>query len=139
MRSIKTKQSKQFHLHLFFPLKLFPVSTAVFLLAVKQRELNCWTDNGELGVSFDGVFCPMFPGGGGGWKDTQSPHLRAGKSLVEGAEGGSSCPLALSKLDWTTFGGFGGGGGACTAGGGGGGFRGKTTCLDDFPTVNIFS
>lgn len=49
----------------------------------------------------------------------------AGKSLVEGAEGGSSCPLALSKLSWSTFGGFGGGGGACTAGGGGGGYRGN--------------
>uniref|UniRef100_A0A3B4WSJ9 Tyrosine-protein kinase receptor n=1 Tax=Seriola lalandi dorsalis TaxID=1841481 RepID=A0A3B4WSJ9_SERLL len=62
-------------------------------------------------------------GGGGGWKDSPSPYLRAGKSLVEGAEGGSSCPLAQSKLSWSTFGGFGGGGGACTAGGGGGGYR----------------
>uniref|UniRef100_A0A3P8UL87 receptor protein-tyrosine kinase n=1 Tax=Cynoglossus semilaevis TaxID=244447 RepID=A0A3P8UL87_CYNSE len=75
-------------------------------------------------------------GGGGGWKDTQSPHLRAGKSLVEGAEGGSSCPLALSKLDWTTFGGFGGGGGACTAGGGGGGFRGGDAALTDEVTAD---
>lgn len=39
--------------------------------------------------------------------------------------GGSSCPLAQSKLKWSTFGGFGGGGGACTAGGGGGGYRGN--------------
>lgn len=76
------------------------------------------------------ILC-LFPfccheGGGGGWKDGPSPHLRAGKSLVEGAEGGSSCPLALSKLNWSTFGGFGGGGGACTAGGGGGGYRGNS-------------
>lgn len=68
-----------------------------------------------------------FPeGGGGGWKDSLSPILRAGKSLVDGAEGGSSCPLALAKLSWSTFGGFGGGGGACTAGGGGGGYRGNS-------------
>uniref|UniRef100_A0A4W6FED9 Tyrosine-protein kinase receptor n=1 Tax=Lates calcarifer TaxID=8187 RepID=A0A4W6FED9_LATCA len=69
-------------------------------------------------------------GGGGGWKDSPSPHLRAGRSLVEGAEGGSSCPLALSKLGWSTYGGFGGGGGACTAGGGGGGYRGNNSSSD---------
>lgn len=67
----------------------------------------------------------VLEGGGGGWKDSQSSHLKAGKSLAEGAEGGSSCSLALSKLSWSTFGGFGGGGGACTAGGGGGGYRGN--------------
>ncbi|XP_067469880.1 tyrosine-protein kinase receptor [Thunnus thynnus] len=75
-------------------------------------------------------------GGGGGWKDSPSPHLRAGKSLVEGAEGGSSCPLALSKLSWSTFGGFGGGGGACTAGGGGGGYRGGDAALTDEITAD---
>uniref|UniRef100_A0A3Q1FAG1 Tyrosine-protein kinase receptor n=1 Tax=Acanthochromis polyacanthus TaxID=80966 RepID=A0A3Q1FAG1_9TELE len=75
-------------------------------------------------------------GGGGGWKDAPSPHLRAGKSLVEGAEGGSSCPLALSKLSWSTYGGFGGGGGACTAGGGGGGYRGGDAALTDEITAN---
>ncbi|XP_014065764.2 leukocyte tyrosine kinase receptor isoform X1 [Salmo salar] len=69
-------------------------------------------------------------GGGGGWKDSSS-HLWAGKSLLEGAEGGSSCPQALSKLSWATFGGFGGGGGACTAGGGGGGYRGGDAALTD--------
>uniref|UniRef100_A0A8C7Q0W3 Tyrosine-protein kinase receptor n=1 Tax=Oncorhynchus mykiss TaxID=8022 RepID=A0A8C7Q0W3_ONCMY len=68
--------------------------------------------------------------GGGGWKDSSS-HLWAGKSLLEGAEGGSSCPQALSKLSWATFGGFGGGGGACTAGGGGGGYRGGDAALID--------
>ena len=73
-------------------------------------------------------------GGGGGWKDNPSPHLRAGKSLVEGAEGGSSCSLALSKLSWSTFGGFGGGGGACTAGGGGGGYRGKSNTISNLCT-----
>uniref|UniRef100_A0A4W3K807 Tyrosine-protein kinase receptor n=1 Tax=Callorhinchus milii TaxID=7868 RepID=A0A4W3K807_CALMI len=62
-------------------------------------------------------------GGGGGWNDvTKLPW--AGKSLTEGAEGGSACPQALEKLYWATHGGFGGGGGACTAGGGGGGYRG---------------
>uniref|UniRef100_A0A665VTR3 Tyrosine-protein kinase receptor n=1 Tax=Echeneis naucrates TaxID=173247 RepID=A0A665VTR3_ECHNA len=75
-------------------------------------------------------------GGGGGWKDSPSPYLRAGKSLVEGAEGGSSCPLAQSKLSWSTFGGFGGGGGACTAGGGGGGYRGGDAALTDEITVD---
>ncbi|KAL0969304.1 hypothetical protein UPYG_G00225290 [Umbra pygmaea] len=69
-------------------------------------------------------------GGGGGWKDV-SYHPWAGKSLLEGAEGGSSCPQALSKLSWATFGGFGGGGGACTAGGGGGGYRGGDAALTD--------
>ncbi|XP_068194424.1 tyrosine-protein kinase receptor [Antennarius striatus] len=75
-------------------------------------------------------------GGGGGWKDTPSLHLRAGKSLVEGSEGGSSCPLALSKLNWSTYGGFGGGGGACTAGGGGGGYRGGDAAETDEMTAD---
>ncbi|XP_019407849.1 PREDICTED: leukocyte tyrosine kinase receptor [Crocodylus porosus] len=62
-------------------------------------------------------------GGGGGWQDiTQVP--RAGKSLLEGGEGGQACPQALNNLQWATSGGFGGGGGACTSGGGGGGYRG---------------
>ena len=63
-------------------------------------------------------------GGGGGLKDTSS-YVWAGKSLMEGAEGGSPCSQALAKLEWATFGGFGGGGGPCTAGGGGGGYRGE--------------
>uniref|UniRef100_A0A667ZAF2 Tyrosine-protein kinase receptor n=1 Tax=Myripristis murdjan TaxID=586833 RepID=A0A667ZAF2_9TELE len=75
-------------------------------------------------------------GGGGGWKDNPSLYPRAGKSLTEGAEGGSSCPLALSKLSWSTFGGFGGGGGACTAGGGGGGYRGGDAALTDDITAD---
>ncbi|XP_040925006.1 tyrosine-protein kinase receptor isoform X2 [Betta splendens] len=75
-------------------------------------------------------------GGGGGWRDSPSPHPRAGKSLVEGAEGGSSCPLALSKLGWSTSGGFGGGGGACTAGGGGGGYRGGDAAPTDEMTAD---
>uniref|UniRef100_A0A8C9U194 Tyrosine-protein kinase receptor n=1 Tax=Serinus canaria TaxID=9135 RepID=A0A8C9U194_SERCA len=62
-------------------------------------------------------------GGGGGWQD-ESLLPQAGKSLLEGAEGGQACPQALAKLQWTTSGGFGGGGGACTSGGGGGGYRG---------------
>uniref|UniRef100_A0A8C9YST6 Tyrosine-protein kinase receptor n=1 Tax=Sander lucioperca TaxID=283035 RepID=A0A8C9YST6_SANLU len=75
-------------------------------------------------------------GGGGGWNESPSPHVRAGKSLVEGGEGGSSCPLALSKLSWSTFGGFGGGGGACTAGGGGGGYRGGDAAPTDEITAD---
>lgn len=73
------------------------------------------------GIHFDSVF--VSEGGGGGWKDS-TMHLWAGRSLIEGAEGGSPCPQALSKLGWATFGGFGGGGGSCTAGGAGGGYRG---------------
>ncbi|XP_028293415.1 tyrosine-protein kinase receptor isoform X2 [Gouania willdenowi] len=75
-------------------------------------------------------------GGGGGWNDTPSPFPWAGKSLVAGAEGGSSCLLAQSKLSWSTFGGFGGGGGACTAGGGGGGYRGGDAALLDEITAD---
>uniref|UniRef100_A0AAR2KRA1 Tyrosine-protein kinase receptor n=1 Tax=Pygocentrus nattereri TaxID=42514 RepID=A0AAR2KRA1_PYGNA len=74
-------------------------------------------------------------GGGGGWRDTTT-HLWAGKSLFEGPEGGSSCPQALSKLGWATFGGFGGGGGACTAGGGGGGYRGGDVSQTDDITAD---
>lgn len=70
------------------------------------------------------VFLCVCLGGGGGWSDLSSLHW-AGKSLVEGGQGGSSCPEALTVLGWATFGGFGGGGGACTAGGGGGGYRGE--------------
>uniref|UniRef100_A0A663EDM2 receptor protein-tyrosine kinase n=1 Tax=Aquila chrysaetos chrysaetos TaxID=223781 RepID=A0A663EDM2_AQUCH len=62
-------------------------------------------------------------GGGGGWQD-ESLLPQAGKSLLEGGEGGQACPQALAKLQWATSGGFGGGGGACTSGGGGGGYRG---------------
>ncbi|XP_062326239.1 tyrosine-protein kinase receptor isoform X2 [Osmerus eperlanus] len=69
-------------------------------------------------------------GGGGGLKDTSS-YVWAGKSLMEGAEGGSPCSQALAKLEWATFGGFGGGGGPCTAGGGGGGYRGGDAALTD--------
>lgn len=66
----------------------------------------------------------MCLGGGGGWNDSTSDN-RAGRSVVEGGQGGASCPQALEKLGWGTSGGFGGGGGACTAGGGGGGYRGE--------------
>ncbi|XP_017274008.1 leukocyte tyrosine kinase receptor isoform X2 [Kryptolebias marmoratus] len=75
-------------------------------------------------------------GGGGGWSDSPSLHLSAGRSVVEGAVGGSSCSLALAKLRWPTFGGFGGGGGACTAGGGGGGYRGGDAVLTDEITAD---
>eukprot|EP00066_Takifugu_rubripes_P026763 XP_011616029.1 PREDICTED: leukocyte tyrosine kinase receptor [Takifugu rubripes] len=75
-------------------------------------------------------------GGGGGWKDSPSPQPSAGKPLLEGAEGGFSCPLAQSKLKWSTFGGFGGGGGACTAGGGGGGYRGGDAAPTDEMTAD---
>ncbi|XP_073494910.1 leukocyte tyrosine kinase receptor isoform X2 [Phyllobates terribilis] len=70
-------------------------------------------------------------GGGGGWNDIT--HLPwAGKSLLEGAEGGQSCYQARASLQWDTFGGFGGGGGPCSSGGGGGGYQGgNTSQLDD--------
>ncbi|XP_073442458.1 leukocyte tyrosine kinase receptor [Dendrobates tinctorius] len=70
-------------------------------------------------------------GGGGGWNDIT--HLPwAGKSLLEGSEGGQSCYQARASLQWDTFGGFGGGGGPCSSGGGGGGYQGgNTSQLDD--------
>ncbi|XP_063040508.1 tyrosine-protein kinase receptor [Engraulis encrasicolus] len=74
-------------------------------------------------------------GGGGGWRDSTT-KLWAGKSLVEGAEGGSSCRLAQARFKWDTFGGFGGGGGACTSGGGGGGYRGGDVALLDDLTAD---
>ncbi|RXM93128.1 ALK tyrosine kinase receptor [Acipenser ruthenus] len=74
-------------------------------------------------------------GGGGGWSDI-TRYIWGGKSLLQGAEGGSSCPQALSKLAWATFGGFGGGGGACTAGGGGGGYRGGDAAETDDITAD---
>ncbi|KAK1160669.1 leukocyte tyrosine kinase receptor [Acipenser oxyrinchus oxyrinchus] len=74
-------------------------------------------------------------GGGGGWSDV-TRYVWGGKSLLQGAEGGSSCPQALSKLAWATFGGFGGGGGACTAGGGGGGYRGGDAAETDDITAD---
>ncbi|RVE57277.1 hypothetical protein OJAV_G00214530 [Oryzias javanicus] len=97
-------------------------------ISLEQYENSTTTPgtNGQTGKA----------GGGGGWKDNPSPHLTAGKSLMEGAVGGSSCPLALSKLSWSTFGGFGGGGGACTAGGGGGGYRGGDSALTDDITAD---
>ncbi|XP_077178934.1 leukocyte tyrosine kinase receptor isoform X2 [Paroedura picta] len=70
-------------------------------------------------------------GGGGGWEDIT--HFSwAGKSLLEGGEGGTACHQALEKLQWATSGGFGGGGGACTSGGGGGGYKGGNASeMDD--------
>uniref|UniRef100_A0A8C3MQG3 Tyrosine-protein kinase receptor n=1 Tax=Geospiza parvula TaxID=87175 RepID=A0A8C3MQG3_GEOPR len=47
-------------------------------------------------------------GGGGGWNDNTS-FLWSGKSLLEGATGGRSCPQAMKKWGWETRGGFGGG------------------------------
>uniref|UniRef100_A0A669PIQ7 Tyrosine-protein kinase receptor n=1 Tax=Phasianus colchicus TaxID=9054 RepID=A0A669PIQ7_PHACC len=64
-------------------------------------------------------------GGGGGWQD-ETLLPQAGKSLLEGGQGGQACQQALAKLQWATSGGFGGGGGACTSGGGGGGYRGRS-------------
>ncbi|XP_056151361.1 tyrosine-protein kinase receptor [Lampris incognitus] len=91
-----------------------------------ENDTGAPSNNGRTGAA----------GGGGGWKDSPSPYQRAGKSLLEGADGGSSCLLALSKLSWATFGGFGGGGGACTAGGGGGGYRGGDAALTDDITAD---
>ncbi|XP_043914829.1 ALK tyrosine kinase receptor [Protopterus annectens] len=71
-------------------------------------------------------------GGGGGWNDSTT-LLHAGKSLLEGAAGGESCPQAMNKWGWTTPGGFGGGGGGCSAGGGGGGYIGGNAAESNDP------
>ncbi|TRY55390.1 hypothetical protein DNTS_034410, partial [Danionella cerebrum] len=90
-----------------------------------ENDTSVSGGNGKSGAS----------GGGGGWSDSSSLPW-AGKSLVEGGQGGSSCLEALSVLGWATFGGFGGGGGACTAGGGGGGYRGGDAPLIDGITAD---
>ncbi|XP_076834752.1 tyrosine-protein kinase receptor isoform X2 [Brachyhypopomus gauderio] len=95
------------------------------LLEQYENDMDAAGVNGRTAVA----------GGGGGWKDSTA-HTWAGKSLQEGAEGGSSCPQALSSLSWMTFGGFGGGGGACTAGGGGGGYRGGDVSHTDDITAD---
>lgn len=71
-------------------------------------------------------------GGGGGWNDNTS-FLWSGKSLLEGATGGRSCPQAMKKWGWETRGGFGGGGGGCSSGGGGGGYIGKVASCSRCP------
>ncbi|XP_032882664.1 leukocyte tyrosine kinase receptor isoform X1 [Amblyraja radiata] len=81
--------------------------------------------NGQVGAA----------GGGGGWNDI-TKFRWAGKSLMEGASGGSACPRALDKLGWATHGGFGGGGGACTSGGGGGGYTGGDASKTDHITAD---
>nr|XP_056707859.1 leukocyte tyrosine kinase receptor [Euleptes europaea] len=74
-------------------------------------------------------------GGGGGWEDIT--HFSwAGKSLLEGGEGGTACRQAVDKLQWATSGGFGGGGGACTSGGGGGGYKGGNASETDDITAD---
>ncbi|XP_036922798.1 ALK tyrosine kinase receptor-like [Sturnira hondurensis] len=45
-------------------------------------------------------------GGGGGWNDNTS-LLWSGKSLLEGATGGHSCPQAMKKWGWETRGAWG--------------------------------
>ncbi|KAA0711259.1 ALK tyrosine kinase receptor [Triplophysa tibetana] len=85
-----------------------------------ENEMTAAGVNGKTGAA----------GGGGGWNDSTS-YNRAGRSVVEGGQGGTSCPQALEKLGWVTSGGFGGGGGACTTGGGGGGYRGGDAPLFD--------
>ncbi|XP_069771594.1 tyrosine-protein kinase receptor [Narcine bancroftii] len=81
--------------------------------------------NGQIGAA----------GGGGGWNGI-TKFSWAGKSLMEGASGGSACPQALEKLGWATHGGFGGGGGACTSGGGGGGYTGGDASKIDHITAD---
>uniref|UniRef100_A0A8C4KF91 Tyrosine-protein kinase receptor n=2 Tax=Aves TaxID=8782 RepID=A0A8C4KF91_DRONO len=78
-------------------------------------------------------------GGGGGWNDNTS-FLWSGKSLLEGATGGRSCPQAMKKWGWETRGGFGGGGGGCSSGGGGGGYIGKVASCSrcPFPSFTSF-
>ncbi|XP_075049128.1 leukocyte tyrosine kinase receptor isoform X2 [Mixophyes fleayi] len=86
-----------------------------------ERNMEVPGMNGKSGAA----------GGGGGWSDnTELPW--AGKSLLEGSEGGQACYQARATLQWDTYGGFGGGGGPCTSGGGGGGYQGgHTSQLDD--------
>uniref|UniRef100_A0A672UHV2 Tyrosine-protein kinase receptor n=1 Tax=Strigops habroptila TaxID=2489341 RepID=A0A672UHV2_STRHB len=74
-------------------------------------------------------------GGGGGWNDNTS-FLWSGKSLLEGATGGRSCPQAMKKWGWETRGGFGGGGGGCSSGGGGGGYIGGNAAVDNDPEMD---
>ncbi|KAJ1157851.1 hypothetical protein NDU88_010548 [Pleurodeles waltl] len=74
-------------------------------------------------------------GGGGGWKDNTS-FPWSGKSLLEGATGGESCPQAMKKWGWETRGGFGGGGGGCSSGGGGGGYIGGNAADDNDPEAD---
>ncbi|KAM6221128.1 ALK tyrosine kinase receptor [Rhynchocyon petersi] len=74
-------------------------------------------------------------GGGGGWHDNTS-LLWSGKSLLEGATGGHSCPQAMKKWGWETRGGFGGGGGGCSSGGGGGGYIGGNAASNNDPEMD---
>ncbi|XP_037002647.2 ALK tyrosine kinase receptor [Artibeus jamaicensis] len=74
-------------------------------------------------------------GGGGGWNDNTS-LLWSGKSLLEGATGGHSCPQAMKKWGWETRGGFGGGGGGCSSGGGGGGYIGGNAASNNDPEMD---
>ncbi|XP_077007812.1 ALK tyrosine kinase receptor [Tamandua tetradactyla] len=74
-------------------------------------------------------------GGGGGWNDNTS-LLWSGKSLLEGAAGGHSCPQAMKKWGWETRGGFGGGGGGCSSGGGGGGYIGGNAASNNDPEMD---
>ncbi|MEE6473646.1 hypothetical protein FKM82_010120 [Ascaphus truei] len=74
-------------------------------------------------------------GGGGGWSDLTS-FPWAGKSLLEGATGGDSCPQAMKKWGWETRGGFGGGGGGCSSGGGGGGYIGGNAAEENSPETD---
>ncbi|XP_032509177.1 ALK tyrosine kinase receptor [Phocoena sinus] len=74
-------------------------------------------------------------GGGGGWNDNTS-LLWSGKSLLEGATGGHSCPQAVKKWGWETRGGFGGGGGGCSSGGGGGGYIGGNAASNNDPEMD---
>ncbi|XP_072106831.1 tyrosine-protein kinase receptor [Mobula birostris] len=95
-------------------------STDVHVMEQYENDTSVPGYNGQVGAA----------GGGGGWNDvTRFPW--SGKSLVEGASGGSACPRALEKLGWATHGGFGGGGGACTSGGGGGGYTGGNASKAD--------
>ncbi|KAM4664565.1 leukocyte tyrosine kinase receptor [Discoglossus pictus] len=100
------------------------------LLAISQQEQF------EYNTSIPGLNGKSEEaGGGGGWSDITMLQL-AGKSLLEGAEGGQSCDQLMSKLKWSTLGGFGGGGGACTSGGGGGGYQGGNASEMDYLTAD---
>lgn len=108
------QQGACLYIILFIKKKLIRASLCLFSSACPSLTCSCFVLS----------LCDC-EGGGGGWQD-ETLLPQAGKSLLEGGEGGQACPQALAKLQWDTSGGFGGGGGACTSGGGGGGYRGRS-------------
>ncbi|XP_069464754.1 ALK tyrosine kinase receptor [Ambystoma mexicanum] len=104
--------------------------------AYKAKKNSVYPERLEKDFSFPGVNGRSgAAGGGGGWKDNTS-FPWSGKSLLEGATGGESCPQAMKKWGWETRGGFGGGGGGCSSGGAGGGYIGGNAADDNDPEAD---